>query len=130
MSAGHIRVSHAEDSSTPVYAGLSMARRHLVLLLIILLGAFAVRALWLDYTDIEGDEAFSYVFSIDTLEGIYKTTLAIAEPHPIPGSIRAGAIATGRSLLAQDIAMPEKAYSVPLADTLPIGALCRTCWHL
>ena len=55
----------------------------LTILICILLSAFAVRTYQLDFNDIEGDEAFSYAFSIDSLEGIVRTTLTIAEPHPV-----------------------------------------------
>src|SRR5665811_2357357 len=58
-------------------------QRLLLVLLAVFLIAFALRTYALNYTDIEGDEAFSYSFSIDTLDGIIRTTLNTAEPHPV-----------------------------------------------
>ena len=57
--------------------------RIMLLMIGILLIAFSIRTFELDHIDIEGDEAFSFAFSIDSLEGILRTTLTIAEPHPV-----------------------------------------------
>jgi hypothetical protein len=70
------------------FALLTAARRNkpaalIALLLAILLLGFTLRVYGLSYEEVEGDEAFSYIFSIDTLDGIVHTTLTNAEPHPV-----------------------------------------------
>lgn len=52
-------------------------------LLAILLMAFGLRLLRLDYQELRGDEAFGYFFSGQTLGEIVDATVALAEPHPV-----------------------------------------------
>ncbi|MCL5995013.1 MAG: glycosyltransferase family 39 protein [Chloroflexi bacterium] len=52
-------------------------------LLVVLILAFTLRTYQLNYTDIEGDEAFSYNFSIMSLGDIINGTIVTGEPHPV-----------------------------------------------
>jgi Dolichyl-phosphate-mannose-protein mannosyltransferase len=61
---------------------LSLARQPLILLLV-LLAAFAVRMHHLDVAEFTGDEGFSYVFNLNTLPEMVRKTLEMVEPHPI-----------------------------------------------
>lgn len=52
-------------------------------LIAILVLAFGLRFWNLGLREIEGDEAFTYHFSLQTPADIIRTTLAAAEPHPV-----------------------------------------------
>lgn len=61
---------------------LSLARQPLILLFV-LLAAFAARVHHLDVAEFTGDEGFSYVFNLNTLPEMVRKTLDMVEPHPI-----------------------------------------------
>jgi 4-amino-4-deoxy-L-arabinose transferase-like glycosyltransferase len=54
-----------------------------LLLLAILLLAFALRCYRLDYQELRGDEVFGYFFSLRPLDEIAPATLTLHEPHPV-----------------------------------------------
>lgn len=54
-----------------------------LLILSILLLAFALRTVGLDFQELRGDEAFGYFFSLPPLNEIVEETLELAEPHPV-----------------------------------------------
>jgi 4-amino-4-deoxy-L-arabinose transferase-like glycosyltransferase len=49
----------------------------------LLLLAFALRCIALDYQELRGDEAFGYFFSLPKLGDIVARTLELSEPHPV-----------------------------------------------
>jgi hypothetical protein len=49
----------------------------------VLLAAFGLRVLRLDYQELRGDEVFGYFFSLPSLAEIVRSTLALREPHPV-----------------------------------------------
>ncbi|NJN81607.1 MAG: hypothetical protein HC802_04515, partial [Caldilineaceae bacterium] len=54
-----------------------------LMLLTLLLLAFALRMLRLDYQELRGDEVFGYFFSLRDPADIVNATLELAEPHPV-----------------------------------------------
>ncbi len=50
---------------------------------IVILAAFGLRLYRLGYQELRGDEAFGYFFSLRSVSGIFRGTLALREPHPI-----------------------------------------------
>ena len=71
------------NSLTSTFAARRKSATLIAVLLTILLLGFTLRVYDLAYEEVEGDEAFSYIFSIDTLDGIVRTTLTNGEPHPV-----------------------------------------------
>ena len=71
------------DTLSNTYAAWRKSSRVSAVVLVILLLGFTLRVYGLTYEEVEGDEAFSYIFSIDSLDGIVRTTLANGEPHPV-----------------------------------------------
>lgn len=54
-----------------------------LLIVTILLIAFALRCAGLDYQELRGDEAFGYFFSLPGFGEIVHQTLSLHEPHPV-----------------------------------------------
>jgi hypothetical protein len=66
------------------------ASSRVVMLLITLLG-FTLRVLRLDYAELRGDEALGYLFSLEPLGNLIRSTIALKEPHPVASYIIQGA---------------------------------------
>jgi hypothetical protein len=71
------------NSLTSIFDARRKSATLIAALLTILMLGFTLRVYGLSYEEVEGDEAFSYIFSIDTLDGIVHTTLTNGEPHPV-----------------------------------------------
>ncbi|MBK8047318.1 MAG: glycosyltransferase family 39 protein [Anaerolineales bacterium] len=73
MSFGAVRLPFSRHSSLVLR----------VALLALLLVAFGLRVLRLDFQELRGDEAFGYFFSQQGFGEIIGATLALREPHPV-----------------------------------------------
>lgn len=62
--------------------GPAFSSQRLVLLGLLLL-AFALRCAGLDAQELRGDEAFGYFFSLPSLQTIVERTIELSEPHPV-----------------------------------------------
>ena len=56
---------------------------HKYISLILILIAFTLRLLLVDFQELRGDEAFGYFFSQNTYPAIIQNTLDLQEPHPV-----------------------------------------------
>lgn len=54
-----------------------------LLLIVLVLGAFALRCWRLDTQELRGDEVFGYFFSLRTLPDMVQATVDLREPHPV-----------------------------------------------
>jgi uncharacterized membrane protein len=54
-----------------------------VALLVIALLGFALRVLWLSHAELRGDEALGYLFSLEPIGNLIRSTIALKEPHPV-----------------------------------------------
>jgi len=72
-------------AATTMVAGVTMtaATRQRLLLIALLLVAFALRLYRLDYQELRGDEVFGYFFSLRPLSELVPATLELQEPHPV-----------------------------------------------
>ncbi|MFN2169553.1 MAG: glycosyltransferase family 39 protein, partial [Anaerolineae bacterium] len=58
-----------------------------LVLLAVLLVAFALRVFRLGYQELRGDEAFGYFFSQKPVAEIVRSTISLREPHPVAGYV-------------------------------------------
>lgn len=65
------------------HTGLSPGSRSLLALTLLLLCAFAVRVIGINFTELWGDEGFTYVFIKSPLAEMAAKTVQVVEPHPL-----------------------------------------------